>query len=246
MNPYEQLAHWIKTSNSTVFFGGAGTSTESKVPDFRSKDGLYQINFNGIRPEEVLSRDFFFNQTDLFYTFVKTYLVKDDIQPHFGHEALVKLEENHLLDSIITQNIDNLHQKAGSKRVYELHGSLSSYHCVKCHANYDDSVLTTQTQTIPKCTLCGDILKPDVVLYQEGLDDETVGKAINAIANADLLIVCGTSLVVYPAAGFLQYFRGKHLVLINRDATSYDQNANLKFNEAFGDVFRQVMSYMSL
>lgn len=244
MTPYEALANILKTSKSTVFFGGAGTSTESNVPDFRSKDGLYQIDFKGIKPEEVLSRDFFFDHTDLFYTFLKTYLIKEDIKPHFGHHALVTLEKRGLLDAIITQNIDNLHQAAGSKKVYELHGSLSTYHCVKCHSQYQQDVLSTQETLIPKCRRCDGILKPNVVLYQEGLDDVTVRGAIKAISNADVLIICGTSLVVYPAAGFLQYFRGRRLVLINRDETSYDQRANLKFNEAFGHVFRKVMPYL--
>jgi NAD-dependent deacetylase len=245
MDNIQQLAAWLNEARSTVFFGGAGTSTESNVPDFRSKDGLYQVDFRGIRPEEVLSRDFFFDHTDLFYQFLKTYLLKPDIQPHKGHRALVALETAGKLDAIITQNIDGLHQRAGSKNVFELHGTLAKYHCIRCHAPYTAEILAQQTSLIPACPACGGHLKPDVVLYQEGLDDNVVRGAITAISSADLLIVCGTSLVVYPAAGFLQYYRGKRLVLINRDETPYDVKADLIIRAPFGEVFEAVMTYLT-
>ncbi|MBS7526477.1 NAD-dependent protein deacylase [Fusibacter paucivorans] len=237
MDKIKQLAAWIEESHSTVFFGGAGTSTESNVPDFRSEDGLYKIDFQGIRPEEVLSRDFYFDHTDLFYKFLKTYLLKSDIQPHKGHHALVSLEREGMLDAIITQNIDGLHQMAGSKNVFELHGTLAKYHCINCRTPYTATILSEQSSLVPTCPKCGGNLKPDVVLYQEGLDDHVVSGAIKAIAGADLLIVCGTSLVVYPAAGFLQYYRGKRLVLINRDETPYDGRADLVIRAPFGEVF---------
>ena len=244
MNQITTLLQYIKLSKSTVFFGGAGTSTESNVPDFRSKDGLYSMDFNGIPPEKILSHDFFFKHTDLFYEYLKTYLMADGITPHKGHHALVTLEKSGLLDAIITQNIDNLHQEAGSKVVYELHGSLSRYHCTNCNKPYTLSDIKATTAAIPLCTNCQHKIKPDVVLYQEGLDDHTIHKAINAISNADVLIVCGTSLVVYPAAGFLQYFKGKHLVLINRDITSYDQQADLVIRGSFGDVFDKLIEQL--
>jgi len=244
MDYLNTLIQYIQTSKSTVFFGGAGTSTESNVPDFRSKDGLYSMDFNGIPPEKILSHDFFFSHTALFYEYLKTYLLADGITPHKGHHALVALEKAGMLDAIITQNIDNLHQEAGSKIVYELHGSLSKYHCTKCHKAYTLADIKADTTAIPTCDECHHKIKPDVVLYQEGLNEQTIKNAIRAISSAEVLIVCGTSLVVYPAAGFLQYFNGKHLILINRDVTPYDQQADLVIRESFGDVFDALIKKM--
>jgi len=241
MDQLTTLLQYIEHASSTVFFGGAGTSTESNVPDFRSKDGLYSMDFNGIPPEKILSHDFFYEHTDLFYDYLKTYLLVDGITPHKGHYALVALEKAGLLDAIITQNIDNLHQEAGSKTVHELHGSLSKYHCTKCLKTYTLTDIKKITAPVPLCAECGHIIKPDVVLYQEGLDEQTINNAIKAISKADVLIVCGTSLVVYPAAGFLQYFNGEHLVLINRDITPFDQQADLVIRNSFGDVFDKLV-----
>ena len=237
MNDIDTLIKWIKESNSTVFFGGAGVSTESGLKDFRSKDGLYNEKYD-YPPEEILSHHFFMNNTLEFYKFYKDKLDTRNFKPNITHEVLSLMEEKKLLTCIITQNIDGFHQSAGSKKVYELHGSIKRNYCMKCHKFYDDTYVFNSTG-IPKCS-CGGIIKPDVVLYEEGLDEETVANSIKAIATCDLLIIGGTSLNVYPAASFINYFRGKHLVLINRDKTNYDSMCDLVINDSIGKVFEQI------
>lgn len=237
MNDIDTLIKWIKESNSTVFFGGAGVSTESGLKDFRSKDGLYNEKYD-YPPEEILSHHFFMNNTLEFYKFYKDKLDTRNFKPNITHEVLSLMEEKKLLTCVITQNIDGFHQSAGSKKVYELHGSIKRNYCMKCHKFYDDTYVFNSTG-IPKCS-CGGIIKPDVVLYEEGLDEETVANSIKAIATCDLLIIGGTSLNVYPAASFINYFRGKHLVLINRDKTNYDSMCDLVINDSIGKVFEQI------
>lgn len=237
MNDIDTLIKWIKESNSTVFFGGAGVSTESGLKDFRSKDGLYNEKYD-YPPEEILSHHFFMNNTLEFYKFYKDKLDTRNFKPNITHEVLSLMEEKKLLTCVITQNIDGFHQSAGSKKVYELHGSIKRNYCMKCHKFYDDTYVFNSTG-IPKCS-CGGIIKPDVVLYEEGLNEETVANSIKAIATCDLLIIGGTSLNVYPAASFINYFRGKHLVLINRDKTNYDSMCDLVINDSIGKVFEQI------
>ena len=230
----EILKQLIEESKNIVFFGGAGVSTESGIPDFRSKDGLYHQKYKH-PPEEILSHHFFISNTDEFYKFYKEKMNSLKYEPNITHKKLTELEKKGKLKAIITQNIDGLHQKAGSKKVYELHGSVLRNYCMQCHKFYDANYVFGSAE-IPKCS-CGGIIKPDVVLYEEGLNDETVNNAIFAIQNADMLIVAGTSLTVYPANSLLHYFRGKNLVLINRDSTPYDRIANLVINESLGKVF---------
>lgn len=233
----EQLKNLIKESNNIVFFGGAGVSTESGIPDFRSKDGLYNQKYK-YPPEEILSHTFFMNETEEFYKFYKDKLNSLKYEPNITHIKLAELEAIGKLKAVITQNIDGLHQKAKTKNVLELHGSVLRNYCMKCHKFYDPQYVFNSTG-IPKCE-CGGIIKPDVVLYEEPLNDEVVEESIRAIHNADLMIVGGTSLTVYPASGLINYFRGKNLVLINRDATPYDGRADLVINESLGNVFRGI------
>ncbi len=237
MNEIDTLIKWIKESNSIVFFGGAGVSTESGLKDFRSKDGLYNEKYD-YPPEEILSHTFFMNNTLEFYKFYRDKLDTRNFKPNITHEVLALMEEKKLLDCIITQNIDGFHTDAGSKNVFELHGSIKRNYCMNCHKFYDEKFIFN-SKGIPKCS-CGGIIKPDVVLYEEGLDDNTVIKSIEAISNCDLLIIGGTSLNVYPAAGFINYFRGSHLVLINRDSTSYDSMCDLVIHDSIGKVFEQI------
>ena len=237
MDNLSTLQRWIRESDNIVFFGGAGVSTESGLKDFRSVDGLYHEKFD-YPPEEILSHHFFFEHTEYFYHFYREKMLAPDVRPNRAHEALARLEAQGKLKAVITQNIDGLHQMAGSQKVYELHGSVHRNYCMKCRAFYDADRIV-RSQGIPKCT-CGGILKPDVVLYEEGLDDACVEGALRAISEADVLIVGGTSLTVYPAAGFLRYYRGNKLVLINRDETPYDQNADLIFRDSIGQVLSAV------
>ena len=240
----EQLKEIIDNSKKIVFFGGAGVSTESNIPDFRSEEGLYNAQTQyGRSPEEMLSHTFFMNHTAEFYDYYKNCLIYKDAEPNKAHLALAKLEEMGKLTAVVTQNIDGLHQKAGSKTVYELHGSVLRNYCMKCHKSYDLDYMLDENNCenlVPKCQ-CGGTVKPDVVLYEEALDDQQVMGAVNAIANADTLIVGGTSLVVYPAAGLIQYFRGKNLVLINKSKTQYDSQAGLVINDSIGKVLSQVV-----
>ena len=236
-NKIQQLKQLVNESNNIVFFGGAGVSTESGISDFRSKDGLYNQKYD-YPPEEILSHTFFIKHTEEFYKFYKDKMNSLKYEPNITHIKLAQLESKGKLKAIITQNIDGLHQKAGAKNVYELHGSVLRNYCMKCKKFYDAEYVFN-SKGIPTCT-CGGIVKPDVVLYEEGLDENTLEKSIISIINADLLIVAGTSLTVYPASGLINYFRGKNLVLINRDATPFDNRANLVINETLGKVFKEI------
>ena len=233
----QQFKQFVNESNNIVFFGGAGVSTESGIPDFRSKDGLYHQKYD-YPPEEILSYTFFVNHTEAFYKFYKDKMNSLKYEPNITHIKLAELEEKGKLKAVVTQNIDGLHQKAGSKNVYELHGSLLRNYCMKCHKFYDAEYVFNSTG-IPTCS-CGGTIKPDVVLYEEGLDEETLENAIWAIQNADLMIVAGTSLTVQPASSLLNYYKGNKLVLINRDITPYDNRANLVIHESLGNVFKNI------
>ena len=230
----EKLQEIIDKANNIVFFGGAGVSTESGIPDFRSKDGLYHMKYK-YPPEEILSHSFFMDNPEEFYKFYKDKMNSLNVKPNISHEFLAKLEKAGKLRAIITQNIDGLHTKAGSKNVLELHGTIYKNHCIKCNKEYSAEYVVN-SEGVPSCE-CGGIIKPDVVLYEEALNDFTVMQAINYIKQADVLIVAGTSLTVYPASGLIRYFRGKHLVIINRDTTDYDNMAELVIHEKLGDVF---------
>lgn len=237
----ERLKKIIDESKNIVFFGGAGVSTESNIPDFRSEKGLYQAQQEyGRSPEEMLSHTFFIRHMKIFYDYYKKNLIYPDAEPNKAHRALAKLEAEGKLKAIVTQNIDGLHQKAGSKNVYELHGSVLRNYCMKCHEFHSlEDIMNSANcdeEGIPRCKKCGGIVKPDVVLYEEGLDEACINGAVEAISHADTLIIGGTSLVVYPAAGLIRYFRGKNLVLINKSVTPYDSHADLVINEAIGKV----------
>lgn len=233
----------IKDSRSKVFFGGAGVSTESGVKDYRSEDGLYTtVKQYGVTPEEILSHGFFFEHTDVFYDFYYKYFLSSHPSPNPAHTVLAELERRGLLDAVITQNIDGLHQAAGSKNVFELHGTVYRYHCSKCRCEYPMEKVVGCGGSVPLCEQCGGKIKPDVVLYGEQLDDSTVTGAIKAISKADLMIIGGTSLAVYPAAGLLGYFRGKNIVLINRDETPFDTRADLVFRDKIGEVMSAVIA----
>ena len=233
----QKFKQLVCESNKIVFFGGAGVSTESGIPDFRSKDGLYNQKYD-YPPEEILSHTFFMKHTEEFYKFYKDKMNSLKYEPNITHIKLAELEKEGKLKAVITQNIDGLHQKAGSKNVYELHGSVLRNYCMKCHKFYDAEYVFNSSG-IPKCS-CGGIVKPDVVLYEEGLNESTLESSILAIRNSNLLIVAGTSLTVYPASGLINYFRGKNLVLINRDVTSFDNEADLVINESLGKVFEKL------
>ena len=237
-NKIQQLKQLINESNNIVFFGGAGVSTESGIPDFRSKDGLYNQKYD-YPPEEILSHTFFINHTDEFYRFYKDKMNSLNYEPNIAHFQLVDLENRGKLKAIITQNIDGLHQKSGSNNVYELHGSVLRNYCMKCQKFYNADYVFN-SDGIPLCS-CGGIVKPDVVLYEEGLDENILKNSVLAIQNADLMIVAGTSLTVYPASGLINYFRGNNLVLINRDSTPYDYRADLVINESLGKVFENII-----
>lgn len=233
----EKLQELIDQHDRIVFFGGAGVSTESGIPDFRSVDGLYNQKYD-YPPETILSHTFFMRYPEEFYRFYRDKMLALDAKPNAAHKKLSELEAVGKLTGVVTQNIDGLHQAAGSKRVYELHGSVLRNYCTKCGRFYDAEFIKNSAD-IPKCT-CGGIIKPDVVLYEEGLDDSTVTGAVNAISKADTLIIAGTSLTVYPAAGFIRYFGGDNLVLINRDPTPMDKNANLVFHEKVGELLDKI------
>ncbi len=237
MTNLQQLKQWISESKSAVFFGGAGVSTESGIPDFRSVDGLYNQKFE-YPPETIISHSFFVRNPEYFFRFYREKMLPLGFEPNVTHKVLARLEAEGHLAAVVTQNIDGLHQKAGSKRVFELHGSVLRNYCVKCGKFYRAEVVR-DAKGIPLCD-CGGIIKPDVVLYEEPLDENVMAGAIAAIRKADLLIVGGTSLTVYPAAGLLHYYRGQRLVLINRDETPYDSYANLVFHEALGDIFSRL------
>ena len=242
-NSINILQQLINKSKKIAFFGGAGVSTESGIPDFRSIDGLYQQKWK-YPPEQIISHSFFEYDPVEFYRFYREKLVPSkEIKPNAAHYKLAELEEKGKLLGVITQNIDGLHQKAGSKKVFELHGSTLRNYCTKCGEFYDEQFILQSENApdkLPHCTKCGGIVKPDVVLYEEGLDDAIVNGAIDAISNADTLIIGGTSLVVYPAAGLINYFRGKNLVLINKSQTSCDHKATLVIHQPIGQVLGQI------
>lgn len=237
MSSIQQLQNIIDHSKRIVFFGGAGVSTESGIPDFRSVDGLYNQKYD-YPPEQILSHTFFMHNTEEFYRFYRDKMLCLDKKPNKAHFKLAELENAGKLAAVVTQNIDGLHQSAGSKKVYELHGSVLRNYCMKCGKFYSAEYIKDSTG-IPRCE-CGGIIKPDVVLYEEGLDDSTVSGALSAIQSADTLIIAGTSLTVYPAAGFIRYFNGDNIVLINRDETPFDQNADLVFHEKVGELLDKI------
>lgn len=240
----ERLSQIIRDSDNIVFFGGAGVSTSSGIPDFRSSNGLYSKKLNrNFTPEQAVSHTFFMRYPEEFFDFYKENLVYLDAQPNGCHIALAKLEEMGKLKAVVTQNIDGLHQTAGSKKVYELHGSVHRNNCTRCQSFYDVDYIINY-EGIPVCEKCGGIIKPDVVLYEEGLDDQIISGAIHAISKADTLIIGGTSLVVYPAAGLIDYFRGKNLILINKSSTSADNRADIIINEDIAKVMKEVVDIM--
>lgn len=241
---YTELYDIIKNSDNIVFFGGAGVSTESNIPDFRSETGLYNAQTKyGCSPEELISRSYFDRHIENFYDYYKENLIYLDAKPNKAHYALAKLEEMGKLKAIVTQNIDGLHQLAGSKNVFELHGSVYRNYCMKCHKFYTAEDIMNM-KGVPHCD-CGGLIKPDVVLYEEGLDDEVWNGAYNAVKNADVLIVGGTSLVVYPAAGLVNIYKGNKLVLINKSRTSYDRLAKVAIYDSIGDVLYNVVKRLS-
>lgn len=237
MSTLEQLQNVIDNSKRIVFFGGAGVSTESGIPDFRSVDGLYNQKYD-YSPEQILSHTFFMHNTEEFYRFYRDKMLCLDKKPNKAHLKLAELEKSGKLTAVVTQNIDGLHQAAGSKKVYELHGSVLRNYCMKCGKFYPAEYIKN-SKGIPKCE-CGGVIKPDVVLYEEGLDDSTVTEALRAIQTADTLIIAGTSLTVYPAAGFISYFKGGNIVLINRDETPFDGKADLVFHEKVGELLDKI------
>ena len=237
MSTPEQLQNVIDNSRRIVFFGGAGVSTESGIPDFRSVDGLYNQKYD-YPPEQILSHTFFMHNTEEFYRFYRDKMLCLDKKPNKAHLKLAELERTGKLTAVVTQNIDGLHQAAGSKKVYELHGSVLRNYCMKCGKFYSAEYIKN-SNGIPKCE-CGGVIKPDVVLYEEGLDDSTVTGALRAIQTADTLIIAGTSLTVYPAAGFISYFNGDNIVLINRDETPFDSKADLVFHEKVGELLDNI------
>ena len=234
----ETLKKWIDNSDNIVFFGGAGVSTESGIPDFRSVDGLYNQQYD-YPPETILSHTFFRRNTEEFYRFYRAKMLALDAKPNAAHKKLAQWEQEGKLKAVVTQNIDGLHQAAGSKMVYELHGSVHRNYCQKCGAFYDARYML-ESKGIPKCEKCGGIIKPDVVLYVEGLDDATMRGAIRAISHADVLIIGGTSLTVYPAAGLIDYYNGNKLVLINKSVTPMDSRADLLVQGPIGEIFSQL------
>ena len=238
----EKLTQILRDSNNIVFFGGAGCSCESGIPDFRSASGLWNEKLKiNLTPEQLVSHTMFMKYPKEFFEFYRDKLIYPDAKPNAAHIALAKLEEMGKLKAVVTQNIDGLHQAAGSKNVYELHGSVLRNYCMKCGAFYDEKFIL-ESQGVPTCPKCGGKVKPDVVLYEEGLDNNVITGAVNAIARADTLIIGGTSLVVYPAAGLIDYFRGKNLILINKSTTSADNRADLVIHEAIGKVLEEAVN----
>ncbi len=241
MGASEQLASWLKESDNIVFFGGAGVSTESGIPDFRSVDGLYNQKYK-YPPETIISHSFYVRDPEEFYRFYKDKMIFQDAQPNRAHKALAKLEKMGKLKAVITQNIDGLHQAAGSKEVLELHGSIHRNYCTRCGAFYSlDDVM--KAEGVPRCT-CGGTVKPDVVLYEEGLDQHTMSKSVQYIRHADMLIIGGTSLTVYPAAGLIDYYNGTKLVLINRSVTPMDSRADLVVSGSIGEILGDIVEAM--
>ena len=236
-NEIEKLQKIIDESRNIVFFGGAGVSTESGIPDFRSQDGLYNQKYD-YPPETILSHTFFMRKPEEFFKFYRDKMLCDTAKPNAAHLKLAEMEQTGKLKAVITQNIDNLHQMAGSKKVLELHGSVYRNHCVKCRKFYDFKYMK-ESEGVPRCS-CGGMIKPDVVLYEEGLDDYTIQESVRVISEAEVLIIGGTSLAVYPAAGLIDYFRGNHLVVINKAPTPRDKYADLLIKQPIGQVFSQI------
>ena len=239
MDNMEQFLQWVKESDNIVFFGGAGVSTESGIPDFRSVDGLYHQQYD-YPPETILSHSFYVQKTSEFYRFYRNKMLCLDAKPNTAHLKLAELEAAGKLKAVITQNIDGLHQAAGSKEVLELHGSVHRNYCQHCGKLFD-AAYVLNSKDIPLCDECGGQIKPDVVLYEEGLDNETMTKSIRYIANADMLIIGGTSLAVYPAAGLIDYYRGNKLVLINKSVTPMGKRSNLRIEGKIGEVFSKIL-----
>ncbi len=240
MEKIDKLKQAIKESNKIVVFSGAGLSTNSGIPDFRSADGLYnQETKINIRPEEIISHSFFVSNPDDFFSFYFDKMVYKDALPNIAHKYFAKLEKEGKILAVVTQNIDNLHQMAGSKKVIELHGSVERNYCMKCHKFYSLDEVYNEKHLIPHCS-CGGIIKPDVVLYEENLDENAIMQALDAISNADMLIVVGTSLTVYPAASFVKYFRGRHLVLLNKSETRYDDIAEITIHDDIKNVIEEL------
>lgn len=237
MEEIRKFQQMIDESRNIVLFGGAGVSTESNIPDFRSEDGLYNMKYK-YPPETIISHTFFLRNPEEFYRFYKDRMLCLDAEPNPAHRKLAELEQAGKLSAVVTQNIDGLHQKAGSRKVYELHGSIHRNYCMECGKFYDAEYVKN-SEGIPRCS-CGGMIKPDVVLYEEGLDTKTIQNSVEAIAHADMLIIGGTSLVVYPAAGFIDYFRGKYLVLINKAETGRSVRADLVIREPIGKVMEQI------
>ena len=241
-----KLAQLIRDANNIVFFGGAGVSTESGMKDYRSEDGLYQtVKQYKVSPETILSRSFFETHPDVFYDFYYHYFLNTDAKPNRAHYALAELEARGKLKAVVTQNIDGLHQQAGSKNVMELHGTVLKHYCPACHTVMPNEQIKALRGKVPKCKTCGRVIKPDVVLYEEPLKDEVIRAAVDAIASADMLIIGGTSLAVYPAANFIRYFKGENMVLINRDETPVDSMASLVFRESIGEVLSEAVKQLA-
>ena len=237
MDQIEVLEHWVEESSKIVFFGGAGVSTESGIPDFRSVDGLYNQKFD-YPPEMIISHSFYERDPEYFFRFYREKMLPLGFEPNVTHRVLARWEQEGKLAAVVTQNIDGLHQKAGAQKVLELHGSVLRNYCTRC-GRFFSAEFVRDSEGVPRCD-CGGIVKPDVVLYEESLDGDTMEKSIVSIMEADLLIVAGTSLTVYPAAGLIRYYRGKRLVLINRDPTPYDGQADLVIHESLGDIFSRL------
>ena len=233
-----RLKEIVDNTDNLVFFGGAGVSTESGIPDFRSTDGLYNMKYK-YPPETIVSHTFFVRRTEEFYEFYKDKMMALDAKPNKAHYKLAQWEQEGKCRAVVTQNIDGLHQMAGSKKVLELHGSIHRNYCTKC-GKFFDAAYVKNSEGVPRCDACGGLVKPDVVLYEESLDSQTISDAVYAISHADVLIIGGTSLAVYPAAGMIDYFRGSHLVLINRSSTPMDSQADLIINDSIGEVFGQL------
>lgn len=238
----EKLRDIVNKSSNIVFFGGAGVSTESNIPDFRSESGIYKTRNNyAYSPEVMLSHSFFVEHPEDFYDFYKAKMIYKNAKPNTAHLALAELEKRGKLRAVITQNIDGLHQMAGSKNVLELHGSIHRNYCTRCGENYDLQYILDSGKNIPLCEKCRGTVRPDVVLYEENLDSSILAKAINYISEAEVLIVGGTSLVVYPAAGLVEYYNGDNLILVNKSSTSYDYKASLVLNESIGLVLSSIL-----
>jgi NAD-dependent deacetylase len=243
---FEEMESIINISSNVVFFGGAGVSTESNIPDFRSEEGIYKTKTNyGYSPEVILSHSFFIEHPDKFFKFYKEKMIYRDALPNTAHYTIANLEKNGRLKAVITQNIDGLHQKAGSENVIELHGSVYRNYCIKCSKRFSLEYVTSSIDIIPVCDYCKGIVRPDVVLYEEELNQDVINKAITAISRADVLIIGGTSLVVYPAASLIRYFKGSKLVLINKSPTPYDSEADIVINDSICKVFGSIMKCTS-